>query len=266
MASTPVRFLGTVFSGLCILISWIVAWLIQLITIAVTFPLTDANQRADICGHIFRRINFFAAIQLNPLWTLKILRPFPEIKSGKFVVAMNHLSNADPWLCIGPIMPHDCKWVCKGSLFSVPFGGWCLANNGDLKVEFTSDKGGWGTKKGSVKSMMDQARACLVRGQPIAVYPEGVRNFNPNGPLNEFKLGFFTLAVETEASVVPIAISGSEKCWPRGQALFDAATVYMTCGDPISSIGHTAESLRDKVQSVVATLRDSHPDRAGIKN
>ena len=265
MANQVARVAGTIFTGVCIFLGWIVAYIIQVITIAVMYPVSTPSQRADVCGHIFRRVNYFTASLANPLWSTVILRPFPEVKSEKFVVAMNHLSNADPWLCIGPLLPRDCKWVCKGSLFSVPFGGWCLANAGDLKVEFTSDKGGWGTKKGSVRSMMDQAKACLQRNQPIAVYPEGVRNYNPNGPLNEFKLGFFMLAVETEATVVPVALSGSEKCWPRGSWMFDAATVYVSCGDPISAVGHTAESLRDKVQEQVAKLRDSHPDRVATK-
>ena len=262
MLPAPVRAVATVLLGLHMVLGWVLIYLLQSIAQILTYLFTTPEQRQDICAHIFRKISFVQLDVLNPLWRSVILRKFPKVKKGdKIIVAMNHLSNADPWILIRPILPMDCKWICKGSLMKIPFGGWGLANNGDLAIKFTTEKGGWGTEKGSVSKLMDTSRKLLQRGQPIAVFPEGVRSHNPQGPLNEFKLGYFTLAVEEGATIVPIAVSGSESAWPRGDWKFDSALTYISCGDPISAVGHTAESLRDKTVAVITELREKHPDR-----
>ncbi len=103
-------------------------------------------------------------------------------KRHNYLFMMNHLSNADPYLAVrlfwSPTLP-DAKWAIKSALFSIPFGGWCLGNRGDLRVKFTKEKGGWGTEKGSVGAMMQQATGILKRGNPLNVFPEGGRNAHP---------------------------------------------------------------------------------------
>lgn len=262
MSPPPVRFLVTIYVFLMILLSWILGWALQTIAKIVTYPFLTATQRTDMMSHIFRYGSCIFVDLLNPFWRTKILRKFPKVeKNTKFIVVLNHLSNADPWFAIRPILPVDCKWICKGSLFKIPFGGWALANNGDLAVKFTKEKDGWGTEKGSVGQLMNDARGLLKRCQPIGVFPEGVRNPNPDGPVGEFKLGFFTLAVEEDVTIVPIAMSGAETAWPKGDWKFDFATCYVSCGEPISPKGLTDVELRDKVRNVISEMRDSHPDR-----
>lgn len=108
---------------------------------------------------------------------------------------------------------------------------------------------------------MSKAAVALRRGRPIAVFPEGVRSYNPKGPLQEFKVGFFQLAVAEGIPIVPIAMSGSENAWPRGDWKFGYANIYISCGDPIHPAGHTPESLMAATKGIMERMRDSHPDR-----
>lgn len=258
------RAVLTIVLLLLMFLSWVVALLLQYAAIALMYPFSTKEQRQDVCGYIFRFMNFLVLDLLNPMWSNKNLRPLDRSKLPKgrpIIFMMNHLSNSDPWTCIRLLWPYDCKWICKGSLFSVPVGGWCLTNNGDLAVRFTKEKGGWGTEKGSVKALMDDAAQLLRRGQPIAVFPEGVRNKDGNGLMGEFKVGFFDLAIKEGAIIVPVAISGTHNMWPKGSWMFGFAKGYGTVCDYIETKGLTTEQLVEKTRKAIDAARNSHPDR-----
>lgn len=57
----------------------------------------------------------------------------------------------------------------------------------------------------------------------------------------------------------PCALSGSERAWPMHHKLFAPATVFVRFGSPISSEGHTAESLRDATRSAITELMAALP-------
>src|SRR4029453_18132403 len=61
------------------------------------------------------------------------------------------------------------------------------------------------------------ARRILDEGQVLFVFPEGTRS--PDGSLQAAHDGLASLALRTGAPIVPIAIAGSSKVWPRGQKL-----------------------------------------------
>lgn len=249
---------------LAMLVGWVLAWSLQMVTMAVMYPFSTRTQRQDVCGHIFRTINMVVMDLLHPMWRTRILKPLDrsQLPADRPILFMfNHLSNSDPWTAIRVIWPIDCKWICKGSLFKVPFGGWGLKNGGDLAVKFTAAKDGWGTEKGSVKQLMEDAAGLLRRGQPIAVFPEGVRNFKPSGPLGEFKPGFFDLAIKEGAVIVPVAFSGTEHLWPRGDWRFGFGTAYVSVGSHVETKDRTTEAVMKEVYDRITEMRDQHPDR-----
>ncbi|KAG5494747.1 hypothetical protein JIQ42_02362 [Leishmania sp. Namibia] len=260
------RFLCTVYLILSLAVQWILVWVMQVIFIVVSFPFTTSEFRQDICGHIFRKITFVGMDLLNPFWRIHVLNKFPEVKSTKVILMLNHLSGADPFVSIRSLLPRDGTWIAKGGLFRVPFGGWALYNSGDLAVHFRDKKTSFATVKGTVGPMMESARRCLRRGRMLCVFPEGIRNVNPDGPLNPFRLGFFSLAVDEGATIVPLALSGTEKLWPRGSALMDAADAYFSFGEPIDAKNFkSAEELSQHVWNVITELREKHPDRVALR-
>ncbi len=262
------RAIFTVYQFLLLLLTWIVAWTIQEIAkLILTIGGAKKPTKDWWCSKIFRFLNQITMCHLNPFWTIHILKQIPKNidPKEKYLVMLNHLSNADPWVILRLFVTapgRDWRFVCKGSLFKVPFGGWSLRNNGDLEVKFTKEKGGWGTEKGSVKTLLDDSCVTVESGATVALFPEGIRNPNPDGPLGEFKQGYFDLAVEKGYKILPIAISGSETCWPVHDWKLNAADVFITCGDAlISPEGHTGESLKEAVWKKITEMRESHPDR-----
>jgi 1-acyl-sn-glycerol-3-phosphate acyltransferase len=75
-------------------------------------------------------------------------------------------------------------------------------------------------KFGAVKASRESARTLLQAGEAIAVFPEGARGAD-KGFLRRYRLepfgrgGFVKLALETGATVIPVAIVGAEEAHPR---------------------------------------------------
>lgn len=70
----------------------------------------------------------------------------------------------------------------------------------------------------------------LRHGRILNIYPEGERAFD--GELHEFKKGAAILATELELPIVPVALDGVFKVWPRATMRIRPAKVKITIGKP----------------------------------
>lgn len=252
----------TIFVVSTCTVIFILIWCLQVTFKYLTWFFVSEATREDVCGFIFRFISNFAVTKCNPFWRAHQLNKFPKVNNKKIIVMMNHLSSADPFLACGALLPRDGSWVAKHDLFTVPIGGWQLYNAGDLPVVFKSKGDGFDVVKGTVRPMMEKARAKLRRGRMLCIFPEGTRNPQPEGDLCPFRLGFFQLALEEGATIVPMAISGTQYLWPPKSNLVGSGDAYMTFGDPVEVSGFTdAQELADHVRKIIADLRETHPDR-----
>jgi 1-acyl-sn-glycerol-3-phosphate acyltransferase len=62
------------------------------------------------------------------------------------------------------------------------------------------------------------AKGVLDDGGILTIFPEGTRS--PTGALQEVKEGATVLAIRSAAPILPIAIVGSQRFWPKGKLLF----------------------------------------------
>lgn len=118
----------------------------------------------------------------------------------------NHVSNLDPPVLI-PKLPGRCSVLLKKELMNIPILGRAMRMAKFVPVE----RGG---KRDAAQASVTAAAEALRSGLNIMVFPEGTRS--RNGRLQPFKKGPFYLAMETQAPVVPIAISGTEKMMRKG--------------------------------------------------
>jgi 1-acyl-sn-glycerol-3-phosphate acyltransferase len=150
-----------------------------------------------IFGRAMSRVRFEGALDELP-------------RDGPLILAANHASNLDApvigaWLI--PKLGRRIHWLGKKELFDWPVVGWVAANGGVHPVD-----------RGSADvEAFRLARRNLDEGQVLFVFPEGTRS--PDGSLQEAHDGLASLALRTGAPIVPIAIAGSSKVWPRGQKL-----------------------------------------------
>ncbi len=71
----------------------------------------------------------------------------------------------------------------------------------------------------------------LREGKILNVYPEGRRSFD--GQLGTFKKGAAILATEMNVPIVPVALDGTYRIWPRGSSRIRFAKVKIRFGEPV---------------------------------
>ena len=132
-----------------------------------------------------------------------------NIPAGRSCVFMsNHVSNLDPTVLM-PALPMRCSVLLKQELMSIPILGTAMRMGKFVPVE----RGG---RRDAAQASVKAAAEALRSGLCIVVFPEGTRS--RNGRLGMFKKGPFFLAQQTQAPIVPIALSGTQSMMKKGSA------------------------------------------------
>jgi 1-acyl-sn-glycerol-3-phosphate acyltransferase len=118
----------------------------------------------------------------------------------------NHVSNLDPPVEL-PLLLGRCSVLLKKELMSIPILGRAMRMAKFVPVER-------GHRRDAAKASVEAAADALHSGLHILVYPEGTRSLD--GRLSAFKKGPFFLAQETQAPIIPIALSGTQRMMRKG--------------------------------------------------
>ena len=131
--------------------------------------------------------------------------------SGPVLVICNHCSNADGMLLMAyvvPAMKRPMGWLGKEEALRWPVFGWAMRQNGVF-----------GVRRGAGDlEAFKLAKRVLDEGRILTIFPEGTRS--PTGALQEVKEGATVLAVRSAAPILPVAIIGSQRFWPKGKLFF----------------------------------------------
>ena len=145
-------------------------------------------------------------------------------RADRYVLVANHASYLD-----GPVLfaaiPEPVGYVVKGELAHNRFLAPLLRALGAEFVHRLDHE----RSLADVASLMDR----LKRGEPLGFFPEGTLHRMPG--LLPFRLGAFSVAVEGEARVVPVAIVGSRSVLRDGQWIPRPGTISVRIGAPIAA-------------------------------
>ena len=117
---------------------------------------------------------------------------------GPVVIACNHVTNFD----VFPMqlsLPRPIFFMAKAELFKSQLMTVALPNLGAFPV-YRGEKDAWA---------MRHAHKVLEHGQTLGMFPEGTRNKGRG--LGIAKTGTARLALETESSIVPMVVTGTDQ-------------------------------------------------------
>jgi 1-acyl-sn-glycerol-3-phosphate acyltransferase len=157
------------------------------------------------------------------------------------VFCANHQSNVDPPILF-TTLHRRLHILFKAELLKLPLLGRVFVAGGFIPVERAD-------RERALASIADGARS-IREGHSFLIFPEGTRSRTSR--MLPFKKGGFIMAIEAQAPVVPVAITGGRTAMRKGSRLVWPARVTVQVGEPIDTRGMT---LADRDDLIAETRR-----------
>jgi 1-acyl-sn-glycerol-3-phosphate acyltransferase len=175
-----------------------------------------------------------------------------------------YMSNHQSVIDIGAVvetLPVSWRFVAKRELTYVPFFGWALALSDQIVIDRSN-------RRRSVLSLR-RAAARVREGVNVIIFPEGTRS--PDGRLQPLKSGGFHLALEAQAPIIPVTVSGSLHLIPKRSLRVRSGRVRVVYGEPIPTRGlkpSDRAALMERVRQAIEAgydraLQDAPPPATG---
>ena len=147
--------------------------------------------------------------------------------TGPLILASNHLSFVDS-MVIPMVVPRRVAFLAKSDYFTGSgvrgtLSRWWFNGFGMIPVDRDDLR--------SAQISLDLALDVLAREEAFGIYPEGTRS--RDGRLYRGRTGVAWLALQADAPVVPVALSGTEQIQPVGSRFPRRAAVTVRFGPPL---------------------------------
>jgi len=96
-----------------------------------------------------------------------------------------------------------------------------------------------------LRRAMRAGAAALREGRILNIYPEGHRSFD--GQVRELKKGAAILATELNVPIVPVALDGTYRIWPRKSRRIRLSRVKVRFGEPIYALEVASAELDEEI-------------------
>jgi 1-acyl-sn-glycerol-3-phosphate acyltransferase len=170
----------------------------------------------------------------------------------RYVVVSNHISNFDIPVLFRAI-PTPIRFLAKKELYKIPLLGPAMDVIGIVKIDRSS-------ARSAHEAINDAARETYHRGYSLMVFAEGTRS--RTGEMAEFRRGAVRIAIDNEADLLPVVVSGTFDINPPGSRLIHPGSVRVRILPPIASaeiprnrVGSTTDGLRATMSAVYDELR-----------
>jgi 1-acyl-sn-glycerol-3-phosphate acyltransferase len=165
---------------------------------------------------------------------------------GGVLVVSNHQSHFDP-----PLVGMGCRrrlnYLARNTLFGFAPFRWLITSLDAIPID----------REGIGLTGLKESLRRLKRGEMVLIFPEGTRT--RDGEIAKFRPGFTVLASRSRAAILPVAVEGPFRVWPRWRKvphLF--GTIHVHYGPPILAEEIQGRDERELVEEVERRVRECH--------
>jgi 1-acyl-sn-glycerol-3-phosphate acyltransferase len=180
------------------IVVWIL-WIVESILLGTIATVAGIFDRSGRTSHLLARLWGRCLIASSGI-KVEVSGIENIIKDGPQIFVANHQGDFDIF-SITAYFPVQLRWIAKKELFKIPFVGWSMRAARYVSIDREH-------KRSAIRSIQSAARL-IEKGFSIVVFPEGTRSMD--GKLLPFKRGSLVLINKTDAPLVPVTISGSDK-------------------------------------------------------
>jgi long-chain acyl-CoA synthetase len=172
---------------------------------------------------------------------------------GPFIICSNHQSFIDP-IILGGLLP----WQVFRDGFAV--GTSDIFGKGFMRTLARWIRVVVVDPDANLIPAMRAGAFGLRRGGVLVLYPEGERSID--GDPKTFKKGAAILSIHLQVPIVPVAIEGFQKAWPRGKPFQGFTPLQMRFGDAIypppetNASEEAYEELTSKLKQRIVGMRE----------
>lgn len=185
---------------------------------------------------LYRIFRFLFRCLFYSIFRLKVVGTENIPNDGAVILCANHISYLDPPI-VGTPLVRKVHYMAKAELFRIPLLGWLIKQFGAFPV----------TRGGVSREAIRYSLKLLNEGRMMGIFPEGSRK-NAGGM---GKKGAASLALKSNATVIPVAIIGNYKIFQR---------MIMVYGKPISLTEFkedtSSASLDKATEKIMTTIRE----------
>ncbi len=183
-----------------------------------------------------------------------------KVRAGNdYVFVANHRSHLDAPAIARAVLDLETRWVAKKELRSVPVLGPMLVATNQIFIDRGDNE----------QAVRELERRTGERGITVVFFGEGSRSRTT--VLRPFKKGAAAFAIATGLPLVPVAISGAERCLPKGTFSVRPGVIRVVFGDPIDTScfgaddrGLLTERARADIETMLGEIEE-HPLEAGVR-
>ncbi|MDW8436467.1 MAG: lysophospholipid acyltransferase family protein [Chloroherpetonaceae bacterium] len=166
---------------------------------------------------------------------------------ASYVIVSNHASMYDILAALAGLKS-NLRIMAKIELAKVPLWGWAVRRGDFIFIR----RGG---NREALQSLLE-AKQKLDEGKSAYIFADGTRS--PDGTIQPFKRGAFTIAVKAQKPILPITILGSHKIMPRDTLRINGGTITLVIDKPIAPDGKTDEQLLEETHKVILANYHKH--------
>jgi long-chain acyl-CoA synthetase len=145
-------------------------------------------------------------------------------QSGAYILSSNHQSYLDPAVLAGTLPAEVFSKLFAVGTSEIFGEGFMLRLARSLRVVVVDPDA-------NLVPAMRASAFGLRQGRPLILYPEGERSID--GTPRIFKKGAAILSIHRQVPIVPVAIEGFYKAWPRNKSFQGFTPLKIMFGDPI---------------------------------